>query len=261
MNANFLTMITGKARAKTARKRLETDVAAVRKAAEAIRADREPFQFANAITGGGTNIIAEIKLASPSHGVLASRIDIPALARAYQAGGAAAISVLTEEEYFKGSLENLALVRAAVNLPVLRKDFIVDELQILEAAAAGADAVLLIVAALTAGELTWLTAVAADLGMNALVEVHSAEEISVAADAGANVIGINNRDLNTLDVSRDVSRELIGLRPPGALMVAESGISSAEEIHELKDLGFDAFLVGETLIRSGDPAAVLRSWG
>jgi indole-3-glycerol phosphate synthase len=158
--------------------------------------------------------------------------------------------VLTEERFFKGSIADLKAVRNAVMLPILRKDFTIDEFQIYEAASAGADAVLLIVAALTSDSLRDFQMLASDLGMSALVEVHSLAELEIASSIGANLIGVNNRNLRTFEVSLDVSRELIRYRPSGALMIAESGISSREQIVDLKSLGFDGFLVGESLMRA-----------
>ncbi|CAN5512479.1 indole-3-glycerol phosphate synthase TrpC [soil metagenome] len=204
------------------------------------------------------NIIAEIKRASPSGGVINDKVDVAVLARQYEIGGAAAISVLTEEDFFRGSLADLTAVREAVDLPILRKDFIVDEFQIYESAAAGADVILLIVAALSEGELSdFYDLVTAELGMDVIVEIHTADELEVAARIGADIIGVNNRDLRTLKVSIDVSRNLIRNRHENALMVAESGISSRKEIEELRSLGFDGFLIGETLMRSSNPAELM----
>ena len=198
----------------------------------------------------GINIIAEIKRASPSKGIINAHVDVRETALNYQSGGACAISVLTEERYFKGSISDLETARAAVDLPILRKDFIIDAIQILEAAAAGADAVLLIVAALTLEDLRDLQALARDLGLDALVEVHAAAELETATAVGASLIGVNNRNLHTFDVSLDVSRELIKFKPADAVMIAESGISSRAEIEGLRRLGFDGFLVGESLMRT-----------
>jgi indole-3-glycerol phosphate synthase len=207
-----------------------------------------------------SNIIAEIKRASPSKGIINDDIDVTQLARDYEAGGAAAISVLTESEYFRGSLDDLAAVHTAVDVPILRKDFIVDEIQINEAALAGADAVLLIVAALGASELRSLRKLAEDeLDMDVLIEVHTLDELNTAENAGATIIGVNNRNLHSLDVSLDVSRSLIGYKPPGSIMIAESGISSYDEIQELRDLGFGGFLIGEAFMKSEDPTKALRA--
>jgi indole-3-glycerol phosphate synthase len=205
-----------------------------------------------------TNIIAEIKRASPSKGVINAEVDVAAIASAYQSGGAAAISVLTEPEFFRGSLDDLITVGQNVSLPVLRKDFIVDEYQVYESAALGADAILLIVAALRKDELLFLKMLAEDeLGMDALVEVHTSDELAVANAIGATIIGVNNRDLQSLNVSLDVSRRLVLERPANTLMIAESGISNRAEIDELKGLGFNGFLIGETLMRSTSPSDTL----
>lgn len=204
------------------------------------------------------NIIAEFKRASPSKGVINDRVDAAAAARSYEAGGACAVSVLTEPDFFQGSLDDLRSVRQAVSLPILRKDFIIDEFQIFEAAAAGADAVLLIVAALSAEELEQLQSVADRLGLDPLVEVHTLDELEIAKDIGATLIGVNNRDLKTLEVSLDVSRRLIAHAPPGVPMIAESGLAHRADLIELKRLGYSGFLIGETLMRSGDVASSLR---
>jgi indole-3-glycerol phosphate synthase len=206
-----------------------------------------------------TNVIAEIKRASPSKGVINDNIDVAEQARNYEQGGACAISVLTEERYFKGSLEDLRKARSVVDLPILRKDFTIDEVQIYEAAAAGADAVLLIVAALTSENLSDFQTLAHALGMDAIVEVHSADELAVATEIEAQIIGVNNRNLKTFSVSLDVSRVLIKQRPENVLMIAESGISSREQIDELRALGFDGFLVGESLMRSGESKQTLEA--
>ena len=183
------------------------------------------------------------------------------MAKRYQKGGACAISVLTEEDFFKGSLDDLRTVREAVDVPLLRKDFIVDEFQIFESAAAGADAILLIVAALTLENLqNFLRLAQTELGMDALVEVHTREDLKLAKKIGANIMGVNNRDLRSFKVSLDVSRELVSGKPENTLMIAESGIASRDDILELKSLGFDGFLVGETLMRTGDPQKVLEAW-
>ena len=205
------------------------------------------------------NIIAEFKKASPSKGIINEHSDPGAVAKSYRSGGAAAISVLTEEDNFKGSLNDLVAIRKAVDLPILRKDFIFDPFQVYEAAAAGADAILLIAAMLSDSQLYDLEALAEDeLGMDALIEVHTVEELERFGDRGAKLIGVNNRDLNSFRVSLNVSRELIGHAPTGSLLVAESGISEPEDISELRSLGYSGFLIGEALMRSGDPEAELR---
>lgn len=227
--------------------------------AEKARSGRLANRLNRALAGADEpRIIAEFKRASPSKGVINDAIDPAETALAYQAGGAAAISVLTEEEHFCGSLDDLKQVRNAVSLPILRKDFVIDEYQIYESAATGADAVLLIVSALTSESLKDFQTLANSLGLDAIIEVHDGDEMKRAVDIGAAVIGVNNRDLRTFDVTLDTSRELIKHAPDASIMIAESGITSRGEIEELFDLGYKAFLVGETLMRSGEPAAELR---
>jgi indole-3-glycerol phosphate synthase len=206
------------------------------------------------------HIIAEIKRASPSQGDIRRDISPAALAREYEAGGAAAISVLTEEDHFRGSLEDLREVRASVALPLLRKDFIVDEWQIYEAAAAGADALLLIVAALDDATLSRLHRLAEDeLGMDALIEVHTADELRRAARGGANLIGVNNRNLHTFEVSLETSVALIGEAPAGALLVSESGLRTRADLQRLRTLGYKGVLIGESLMRAESPRGALRA--
>ncbi len=208
----------------------------------------------------GVAIIAEFKRASPSLGVIRSDADAAEMAARYEAGGARAISVLTEPQYFKGSLDDLRAVRASTKLPILRKDFIIDEFQIEEAAAVGADAVLLIVAALTDAELLRFRILAEDeLGLDALVEVHSAAEMQRASGSGATLIGVNNRDLRTFATSLDTSEQLAALAPAGTTLVSESGISSATDIERLRRCGFRGFLIGESLMRADDPVALLKA--
>lgn len=226
------------------------------------RSDSERNALSKALrTSNRLNIIAEIKRASPSKGIINGRLDIAETARSYESGGACCISVLTEEDFFEGSMEDLRAVRRSVSLPVLRKDFILDEFQIFEAAEAGADAVLLIVAALSASDLKRLFQVAQeDLGLDALVEVHNSEELKIAEQTGCRLIGVNNRNLRTFEVSLDVSRNLIAEKPESSLMIAESGLGSLSEISELRSRGFDGFLIGETLMRSNDPRKTLEAW-
>ena len=215
--------------------------------------------FRGALLGRTPAVIAEIKKASPSKGVLAERFDPAALARAYQEGGAAAISVLTDAEFFQGGLADLEAARASVPLPVLRKDFTIDELQVLEAAARGADAVLLIVAVLGRDELIRFRELAARYRMAALVEVHDERELDVALDSGAEIIGVNNRNLHTFNVSLETSLRLAARIPAGVIRVSESGIHSASDVRLLASAGYQAFLVGEHLMRSGNPAEALRA--
>jgi len=208
-------------------------------------------------------VIAEIKKASPSKGLIRAEFDIAWLAGRCKAGGAAALSVLTDELYFQGSLQNLELASAAYDLPCLRKDFMVDEYQIVEARAARADAILLIAAALTNAELGRFAEIAHGLALDVLVEVHTAEELnrvlSALGDTGADAIGVNNRDLKTFEVSLETSLALIGQIPASVVRVAESGISTPEDLYRLRTAGFDAFLIGESLMRQPDPGTALST--
>ena len=204
-------------------------------------------------------IIAEVKRSSPSRGRLADIPDPAALAASYEAGGASAISVLTEERRFLGSLQDLRDVRAAVSLPVLRKDFIAEPYQVFEARAAGADLVLLIVAALEQRELTELFALVSDLGMTALVETHSADEVERAVDLGAELIGVNARDLATFELDQELFGRLAGGIPGSVIRVAESAVKSAADVAHYRRAGADVVLVGEALV-TGDPVARLQEF-
>jgi indole-3-glycerol phosphate synthase len=241
--------------------RQNSPLARLREQAISYRAQAEAHAMMKALTvEDRINIIAEFKRRSPSKGLI--RDDIPAadMARRYEHGGAAAISVLTEEEHFGGSLEDLRAVKRTVAIPVLRKDFILDESQVYEAAAFGADAVLLIVAALKHDELTRLRQIAEEeLGLDALVEVHSIDEMRRAADSGANLIGVNNRDLNTFDVSLETSVNLSRYAPSGALLVSESGLKSKDDLLRLRKLGYRGFLIGESLMTADAPEGVIHS--
>lgn len=203
------------------------------------------------------NVIAECKRRSPSRGVLRAAYDPVAIAAGYEASGAAAISVLTEPGFFDGALAHLAAVRAAVRIPLLRKDFIIDEYQLLEARAAGADAILLIVAALDDAALVRLSASARDLGLAALVEVHDAEECRRALGAGAAIIGVNNRNLRTLQVDLNASHEVARLLPSSVIGVSESGLKTPADLQAMKALGYRAFLMGERFMIEPDPGAAL----
>jgi indole-3-glycerol phosphate synthase len=203
-------------------------------------------------------VIAEVKKASPSKGVLCADFDPVKIASEYQRGGASAISVLTDETFFQGSLAHLEAVRAAVDLPILRKDFTIANAHIVEAAAHGADAILLIAALLTERELRDFRERAAQYGMAAIVEVHNRPELDAAIGAGSDIIGVNNRNLHTFEVTLDTSLELAEYIPASALRISESGIHKAGDVARLRAAGFTAFLVGEHLIKSGDPAAALR---
>ena len=206
----------------------------------------------------GFNVIAECKRRSPSRGVLAPEYDPVRIARAYAGGGAAAISVLTEPTFFDGALAHLQAVRAAVDVPLLRKDFVVDEYQLFEARANGADAVLLIVAALDQAALESLQARAWQLGLATLVEVHDREELSRAVESGARVIGVNNRNLRTLKVDVKASDDLAARMPKGIVAVSESGLQSRTDLERLAAAGYGAFLIGERFMTDPDPAAAIR---
>jgi indole-3-glycerol phosphate synthase len=217
-----------------------------------------PRDFAGALSRNQLNVIAEIKKASPSAGVLRQQFEPVALARGFEQAGAAALSVLTEEENFQGALAHLRDARKAVSLPALRKDFIVDPWQVWEARAASADSFLLIAAALDDVSLAALLHLGRELGMEALVEAHTAEEVERALAAGARIIGVNNRNLHTLEVRVETSFELIEAIPDDHVAVSESGLRSAEDLRKLRAAGFDAFLIGESLMREADPGAALR---
>lgn len=215
-----------------------------------------PRDFAAALARPALSIIAEIKRRSPSRGALAPSLDPAYLAREYEGGGAAAMSVLTDREFFGGSEQDLQTARAAVCLPVIRKDFTIDEYQIHEARAIGADAVLLIVRILDDAVLRDLLAAATAVGLASLVETHTAAELDRALAAGARIIGVNSRDLDTFEVKLDAA---LALRPRigDAIAVAESGIHTADDVRRVRDAGFDAILVGESLVRSADPRTKL----
>lgn len=214
--------------------------------------------FADRLSGRhSVNVIAECKRRSPSRGVLRAAYDPVTIAKGYEQAGAAAISVLTEPGFFDGSLEHLAAVRDIVRIPLLRKDFIVDDYQLLEARAAGADAVLLIVSALDDRALVSLSAAAAGLGLAVLVEVHSVEECRRAADAGAAIIGVNNRNLRTLEVDLNASRDIAAVIPKDAIAISESGLKTPADLQSMKGLGYQAFLIGERFMIEPDPGAAL----
>jgi indole-3-glycerol phosphate synthase len=211
-----------------------------------------PLVLAPALRGKDIRLIAEVKKASPSRGVMRPYFDPMELARAYAESGAAAISVLTDAEYFQGSPEHLAAIRATVGLPLLRKDFIYDEYQIYESAAYGADAVLLIVAILKPEQLVHLMALSRSLGLGCLVEVHNEDELAVALDSGAEIIGINNRDLNTFKVDLHTTRRLRKLIPDDKIVVSESGIRGRDDVIKLREWGINAALIGEALVTARD---------
>jgi indole-3-glycerol phosphate synthase len=253
---------------------LRTIVAATERIIE-VRRRREPLnvlerrasgasprgpQFEAALgRAGRVNVIAECKRRSPSRGVLAADYEPVAIARKYEAGGAAAISVLTEPTFFDGTLEHLTAVRGAVTVPLIRKDFTVDEYQLFEARAAGADAVLLIVAALEREVLKSLQQRAWDLGLAALVEVHSEDELARAIDSGARIVGVNNRNLRTLAVDVEASYRLAALIPDGVIGVSESGLQSRADLEKLSAAGYRAFLIGERFMTDSNPVAAIQA--
>lgn len=223
------------------------------------------IDFGKALSWSGICVIAELKRASPSRGLLREDYRPRAIAKGYEAAGAAALSVLTEEDFFMGSLNDLREVREATGLPILRKDFIIGDYQIYESAAAGADALLLIVAALTENELRRLIGLCTTLNIAALVEVHTEEELLRAVDAGARIIGVNNRNLKTLEVDLETSLRLRPRIPVACLAVSESGIKQAQDLQRLAEAGFNAVLIGERLMEASDPgrelAALLEAAG
>ncbi len=221
---------------------------------------RPPRDFYKAIDPGARlRIIAEIKKASPSKGVLREEFDPVKIALGYAKSGASALSILTDEKFFMGSLEYLSAVREAVDIPLLRKDFIIDPYQVYESRLYGADALLLIVSALGQDSLAELLALTRSLGMNAVVEVHDEIELGRALDAGSGIIGINNRDLRTFEVDLGVSERLARMLPGGVIAIAESGISSGADIKRLRAEGVHVFLIGETFMKAPDPGAELKN--
>jgi indole-3-glycerol phosphate synthase len=227
---------------------------------EALADAHKPRGFAQALrhkSESGPAIIAELKKASPSKGLIRPEFEVEFLASSLERGGASCLSVLTEEKFFKGSLRNLELASSVTDLPCIRKDFIVDEFQILEARAHHADAILLIAATLNDSDLRRFNMAAHELGLDVLCEVHTAEELDRVRDLGCDAYGVNNRDLVSFQVSLEVSLELAGRLPKGTVHVAESGINSADDLKLLRSAGFHGFLIGESLMRQPDPGAAL----
>jgi indole-3-glycerol phosphate synthase len=253
-----LDQIVNSTRAKVSAVKLAADIHEIER-----RAERHvPRGFRRALqekSRRGIAVIAELKKASPSKGLIRADFCVEALAKQLEAAGAAALSVLTDEEFFQGSLENLRLASAAVKLPCLRKDFIVDEFQLIEARANSADAVLLIVAALTQSQLTELSRSARARGLDVLCEVHDQAELQRALDAGSDLIGVNTRDLRTFKVDLETAFRLAQRLPENVIRVAESGIRSGEDITRLREAGYHAFLIGESLMRSAQPGEMLRN--
>ena len=258
---NILSEIIDRKRQVVARLRADRASQDFRERALAIRRGATPHRFVQTLESEPQrlNIIAEFKRRSPSAGIIPSDLSATEVARCYERGGACAISVLTDEEYFGGSIFDLTAVRASTDLPIVRKDFIIDPIQIYEAAIAGADAVLLIAGALDDTALAKLRAIAEDeLALDALTEVHTSEELRRALNAGAKMIGVNNRNLQTFQVSLETSKRLIAEAPRDRIMVSESGLQDAECLRRLDMLGFRGFLIGETLMRASDPEKALR---
>ena len=224
------------------------------------RVDAKAHALRDALRGNAINIIAEFKRRSPSKGTIRENADAATIAHSYESAGAVAISVLTEENYFAGSLDDLRAVREVVSIPILRKDFVFDEYQVYESAAAGADALLLIVAALDDETLVRLLRLTEDeLGMDALVEVHTEEEMKRAVAHAAKLVGVNNRDLRTFNVSTETSAQLAQFAPAGTVLVSESGLTP-DKVRKLQAVGYKGFLVGESLMRAADPEQQLRAF-
>jgi indole-3-glycerol phosphate synthase len=255
MSADVLMEIVAVTRDSVAARRAHLPIDQLAASAQA-RGDYRPFR--EALARPGLSVIAEHKRSSPSAGVIRADLDLSDVVAAYERGGAAALSVLTEGTRFGGTLADLFAARTASSLPILRKDFIVDEYQVYEAAASGADAILLIVAAMEVGPLANLHALAGRLGLATLVEVHNAPELQVAVEIGAQTIGVNNRNLSTLVVDIETTYQLLPQIPAGVVKVAESGFRTPAELERLAAAGVDAVLIGEALMRSSDIEAACR---
>ncbi len=252
-----LEQIVAHTRKKVAEWKRSTDYREMERLAET-RVARDFREALLRASGRGPAIIAELKKASPSKGLIRGTLHVAALATGFEAAGAAALSVVTEEDYFQGSIANLYEASAATKLPCLRKDFIVDRIQIVEAKAAGADAVLLIVGALTAAEFTHLYGQTQELGLQALCEIHEEKELELAGAVGAKLIGVNNRDLHTFQVDLETAIRLVPKLPKGAVRVAESGIGTGADIRKLREAGYQAFLIGEALMKAEAPDEALH---
>jgi indole-3-glycerol phosphate synthase len=256
---DFLSEIVASKQARIKAAKRAVSIERLRKEAAEARIGGKAHALSAALCDGeAINIVAEFKRRSPSKGIIRENANAATTARSYELSGAAAVSVLTEEYYFGGSLDDLRAVRKAVSIPILRKDFVVDDYQVYESATAGADALLLIVAALDDETLARLLRLTEDeLNMDALVEVHTKEEMDRAVANGAKLIGVNNRDLRTFDVSTETSMQLAQFAPADAILVSESGLSP-HEVCRLRDVGYRGFLVGEALMRADDPGRQLR---
>lgn len=261
MTRNFLAEIVAQKREAIARMQDGLSASRFRERALEIRKTAVPRRLLQALKSASPRlkIIAEFKRRSPSTGIIRDSASAGEVACYYERGGACAISVLTDETHFGGSIADLRAVRSRTNLPILCKDFIIDPIQIYEAAIAGADAVLLIVAAMDDRLLRQLRELAEDqLGLDALIEVHTSEELCRALNAGASIIGVNNRNLQTFQVSLETSERLIAEAPRDRIMISESGLQGAESLRDLQTLGFRGFLIGEALMRASDPETALR---
>jgi len=262
MIKNVFSQILDRKRQAVAQLRADPSLCDFRERALEIRKNAHPHRLRRALGSDSQRpkIVAEFKRRSPSAGIIRDDLTVSQIVNCYDRGGAGAISVLTDQEYFGGSIADLCIARSSTNLPLLRKDFIIDPIQILEAAIAGADAVLLIATVLDDLSLGELRALAEDeLGLDALIEVHTSGELRRALNAGASLIGVNNRDLRTFQISLNTSERLIAEAPRDKIMISESGLQSAESLRHLRELGFRGFLVGEALMRAPDPTAALRN--
>ena len=262
MIKNIFSQILDRKRKAVAQLRTDPSSRDFRERALDIRKNAYPHQLLQALEADPQRpkIIAEFKRRSPSAGIIRDDLTVNEIVHCYERGGACAISIVTDEEYFGGSIADLCTARSSTNLPLLRKDFIIDPIQIFEAAIAGADAVLLIVAALDDASLKELRSLAEDeLRLDALVEVHTTEELRRALNAGARIIGVNNRDLRTFQTSLKTSERLIAEVPPDRILISESGLQSADSLLRLRKVGFRGFLVGEALMRAPEPDAALRN--
>ncbi|MGZ3637118.1 MAG: indole-3-glycerol phosphate synthase TrpC [Ktedonobacterales bacterium] len=258
MADTFLDRLVAATREVIAERQAQAPLDAVREQARQAPAPRDFASAVQPAAGGPARLIAEVKRASPSKGLLAERFEPVEQAQAYAAGGAAAISVLTEPRFFLGSLDHLQAVRAAVDVPVLRKDFIIDPYQVYEARAMGADAILLIVAALDHGLMADLEACAQELGMDVLVEVHDGDELDAALKLNTRLLGINNRNLRTFEVTLDTTIGLLPRIPAERLVVTESAILAPADVKRMRDADVHAFLVGEAFMRAPDPGTELK---
>jgi len=274
MIENIFSQILDQKREGIAKLRADPFSRNLRKRALEIRKDADPHQLLRALLGRPgcgvqsaqrvdptLKIIAEFKRRSPSAGIIRDELTVGDVVRWYERAGACAISILTDEQYFGGSIADLSAARVSTRLPLLRKDFIIDPIQVFEAAIAGADAVLLIVAALDDDSLSELRALAEDhLGLDAVIEIHTSEELHRALTAGAKIIGVNNRDLRTFQVSLTTSEHLIAEAPRDRILISESGLQNADALNRLRNLGFRGFLIGEALMRTANPETALRDW-